>query len=72
MARYFNMFGELIEIQGDMKGLEQAVFRPRPQTIFTPEPKPILRHDQVAKLKKDYKKKYEKLFREEESADKKQ
>jgi len=57
VARFFNMFGDLIENKIELKQLEQVGFRPRPTTI--------LRKDQLTRLKKDnvYKKKYEELFK---------
>lgn len=61
--RFFNMFGELVEMMEDVKDLSQVQFRPRPTDILKP--------DKIKQLKKDYKKKYEKTFKEEESAEKK-
>lgn len=60
--RFFNMFGELLQ-ELKMAHLERVFFRPRP--------KDILKNDQIKKLKKDYKKKYDELFKNEETEEKK-
>ena len=61
--KFFNMFGELIDTMDDVKELGQVLFRPRPADILPP--------GKIKALKKDYKKKYEKIFKEEEQQDKK-
>ena len=61
--RFFNMFGELVDMMEDIKDMSQVQFRPRPNDLLKPE--------KIKQLKKDYKKKYEKIFKEEESAEQK-
>lgn len=61
--KIYNMFGELIEQHTDLQGLDRCHFRPRPDDI--------LNANQIKKLKKTYKTDYEKLFKEEESEEKK-
>mmetsp|Transcript_31429 Transcript_31429/g.48043 ORF Transcript_31429/g.48043 Transcript_31429/m.48043 type:complete len:522 (-) Transcript_31429:13-1578(-) len=61
--KIYNMFGELVEHHLNLLDLDQLHFRPRPNDI--------LRNDKVKKLKKDYKKIYEKMFKDEEAAEKK-
>jgi len=61
---FYNMLGELIEKMEDVPALELVHFRPR-ATNF-------LKADSLKKLKKDYKKKYGELFKEEETNEKKQ
>jgi hypothetical protein len=57
------MFGELLDFKEDVKELGHIIFRPRPSDILPP--------GKIKALKKDYKKKYEKIFKEEEQQDKK-
>jgi hypothetical protein len=61
--KFFNMFGELLEVYHDIIGLDQTHFRPRPTDILSA--------DKIKKLKKDYKKLYENMFKEEEQSEKK-
>jgi len=63
-VKFFNMFGELLQVYNDVLGLEKVEFRPRPRDI--------LKRDQEKKLRKEYKKKYESIFKEEEINEKKQ
>jgi len=62
--KFFNMFGEMLQVYNDLASLESVQFRPRPRDI--------LKKDQEKKLKKEYKKKYESLFKNEEHSEKKQ
>ena len=41
------------------------------KVLFRPRPNDILKADQIKQLKKDYKKKYEQIFKEEETQEKK-
>jgi len=61
--KFYNMFGELLEVYADVIGLDHVHFRPRPEDILSA--------DQIKKLKKDYKKKYEQIFKDEENDEKK-
>lgn len=61
--KIYNMFGELLQQFKDIQGLESVQFRPRPTGI--------LKKDAAAKLKKTFKTKYEKIFKEEEAQEKK-
>lgn len=61
--KFYNMFGELLNFHTNLLSLDQIAFRPRPSDTLKP--------DQIKKLKKEYKKKYEKMFRDEENQDKK-
>jgi len=61
--RFYNMFGELLNYHVNLTALDGCFFRPRP--------KDTLKHQQLKKLKKDYKKKYEKMFKDEEQHEKK-
>ena len=61
--KFYNMFGELLMFFTDLHSLDQVRFRPRPDDSLSA--------DQMKKLKKDYKKKYEQLFKNEESSEKK-
>jgi len=63
-VKFFNMFGELLQVFTDVLNLERVEFRPRPRDI--------LKKDKLKALSKDYKKKYEGLFKEEEINEKKQ
>lgn len=54
----------MIEQVEDVSLLDMVHFRPRPTDILKP--------DSIKKLKKDYKKKYGELFKEEEASEKKQ
>jgi len=62
---FYNMFGEMIENYQSIMQLDQVHFRPRPQDI--------LKQDKLKALKKNgaYKKMYEKIYKEEEAAEKK-
>lgn len=62
-VRFYNMFGELLDYEDEIKELGQVLFRPRPSDI--------LPAGKIKALKKDFKKKYEKIFKEEEQQDKK-
>jgi len=64
MICFYNMLGELVEKWEDVSALDLVHFRPRATSYLKP--------DALKKLKKDYKKKYGELFKEEESTDKKQ
>ena len=61
--KFYNMFGETLQSFKDLQGLEAVYFRPRPRDI--------LNKNTLTKLKKDYKKKYENLFKVEEADEKK-
>jgi hypothetical protein len=61
--KFYNMFGELLQQFKDIQGLESVQFRPRPTDI--------LKKDALTKLKKNFKTKYEKIFKEEEAQEKK-
>jgi uncharacterized protein with WD repeat len=61
--KFFNMFGEVLEMYNDIVGLDHVYFRPRPEDILSP--------DKAKKLKKEYKKIYEQMFKEEEQTEKK-
>ena len=61
--KFFNMLGETLQLFKDIQGLESVQFRPRP--------KDILNKNTFTKLKKDYKKKYDNLFKNEEANEKK-
>lgn len=50
-VRFFNMFGEMLDMIPEVVGLDQVRFRPRPTDIIKPE--------KLKKLKKEYKNKYE-------------
>jgi len=64
-VKFYNMFGELIENFPEIYQLDQVHFRPRPNDI--------LKQDKLKALKKNgaYKKLYEKIYKEEEAAEKK-
>jgi len=57
------MFGELLMYYQDIYQLDQVRFRPRPNDC--------LNDNTMKKLKKDYKKKYQQLFKNEEVTEKK-
>jgi len=57
------MFGDVLMMYNDIYSLDQVRFRPRPNDS--------LNTNQKTKLKKDYKKKYELLFKNEETTEKK-
>jgi hypothetical protein len=57
------MFGEVLMMYNDIYSLDQVRFRPRPSDT--------LNDNTMKKLKKDYKKKYEQLFKNEETTEKK-
>lgn len=61
---FYNMLGELVEKMEDVPALDLVHFRPRATNFLKP--------DALKKLKKDYKKKYGDLFKDEETTDKKQ
>ena len=61
--RFFNMFGELLDIHEDIQGLDYVRFRSRAKEILKP--------DKVKKLKKNYKTIYEQMFKDEQNAEKK-
>lgn len=58
------MFGDPLMYFADLFGLDKVHFRPRPNDT--------LNANQMKKLKKDYKKKYEKMFKEQENTEKKE
>lgn len=61
--KFYNMFGELLQIFTDLAQLDKVHFRPRPTDT--------LKQDQIKKLKKEYKKKYEKLVKDDEAHERK-
>lgn len=62
--RFFNIFGEPLGVYDKLQNLQQFKWRPRPTGI--------LANKDLNKLKTEYKTKYQKLFKEEEKAEKKQ
>jgi len=61
---FYNMLGECIEKLEDVPALDMVHFRPRANNFLKP--------DALKKLKKDYKKKYGELFKDEETTEKKE
>lgn len=62
--KFFNIFGEQIAVYESLQNLLQFRWRPRPIGLLSAK--------ELAKVKQEYKTKYNKLFKEEEKSEKKQ